>query len=67
MNNHENIDTGCTPFQLDTGQDPLDPISIQLPDTGGQTVLEDWNRLINNAIDRYYDAQDKQLGKINSK
>ena len=42
-----NLDTGKTSFELDSGQNPLDPIIVcfDLNDTGS-SLLHDWNILV---------------------
>ena len=64
LNNHENTDTKRTPFELDAGQHPLDPISVQFyGDQDG--VLEDWQFHSNRAVDLYRKAQELRLSRIN--
>ena len=66
INNSPNIDTGRTPFELDCGQHPLDPLTMSLePSSAG--ILEDWNRAILDALEAYKLAQNRRLELINSR
>ena len=66
MNNQINADTGYTPFQIDCGQHPLDPIGVLLQETDDDGVLSDWKRAIGNHIQLYLEAQEKRLARINT-
>ena len=67
MNNHESIDTGYTPFQIDTGQHPLDPISIQHNLLAKDGVLENWQYHARLALSAYIAAQERRLDRINKR
>ena len=68
INNNVNLDTGKTPFELDCGQHPLDPISVclDLQDTDS-SLLHDWNTSVLEAVAAYKDAQHKRLDMINER
>ena len=65
INNQPNIDTGRTPFELDTGQHPLDPLTVCLDPSDG--ILANWNQAILEAIDAYKKAQERRLQIVNSR
>ena len=68
MNNHQNIDTGRTPFELDTGQHPLNPATVlmqQQAPFNDMGVLHNWNQVQSKALMRYTEAQERRLKKIN--
>ena len=66
VNNHPNLDTGRTPFELDCGQHPLDPISMSLdfPKSG---VLSNWTKVVAEAVESYKLAQERRLRVVNSR
>ena len=66
FNNHINIDTGYTPFELDCGQQPLDPLTVQLP-SGGNTTYDVWREKVVLARETFIHAQQKRLEKLNSR
>ena len=69
INNHENIDTGRTPFELDTGQHPLNPVTVQMSDLVKNKdipgVLADWQASVKNAVVKYSEAQVRRLDILN--
>ena len=65
MNNQENIDTGKTPFILDTGQHPLDPVSLQTPQLDNKHIVENWKTTVAAAVQSYVKAQELRLKRIN--
>ena len=65
MNNQENIDTGKTPFILDTGQHPLDPVSLQTPQLDNKHIVENWKTTVAAAVQSYIEAQELRLKRIN--
>ena len=68
MNNHQNIDTGRTPFELDTGQHPLNPATVllqqQQPDSQ-VGMLKNWKIIQSKALQHYDAAQKRRLRSIN--
>ena len=68
MNNHQNIDTGRTPFELDTGQHPLNPATVLLQQQQPDSeigMLRNWKIIQGKALQHYDAAQKKRLRLIN--
>ena len=66
INNHVNVDTGFTPFEIDCGQHPLDPMTVYLSEVNN-TLLDEWAENVSKARRYYIVAQERRLAKLNSR
>lgn len=70
INNQPNIDTKRTPFEIDCGQHPLDPITMTMSRNstfGKAGLVDDWNKVTKAAVAAYKEAQQRRLDKVNSR
>ena len=65
MNNQVNADTMFTPFQIDCGQHPLDPVGVMTNETDDIGVLKNWKKSVRVHMQLYLEAQQKRLDRIN--
>ena len=53
------------PFQLDCGQHPLDPVSVQHEFMADKGVLDNWRQHASRALQAYLSAQALRLDRVN--